>query len=183
MAEVMKGAGNVIRLLLVVCVIGGAATGFFSMRGCHDVMSKPDDRGRVPTEIAGKTFMLEPALDNATRELGLGKRETIDPKGGMVFVFPRAGMLGFVMRDCPKPIDIAFLDDSGRIGTMHEMQPEAPQGAEESRSAYESRLKRYSSRFPCRVVVEVAGGTLRSLGVKEGDKMKLDIEGLKRRAQ
>ena len=181
MAKVVTGVTKTLRVLLVLCVAGGAVAGFTGMRGCQDVVQQPDDAGRVPAVIAGTTFMLDAALDDASRVKGLGGRDVIDPKGGMVFVFPFRGVLSFLMRDCPVPIDVAFLDDVGRVMTMHEMLAEAPRAEGESLDAYERRLKRYSSRYPCRVVVEVAGGTLRSLGVKEGDKITLDIDGLKRR--
>lgn len=183
MAEGMKSPPGIVKLLFVLCVLGGTATGFFFMRGCQDVMHKSDASGRVPAVIGSKTFMVEPALDDATRIKGLGQRDKIDPDGGMVFVFPFPAVLGFVMRDCPVPIDIAFLDDAGRVLSMYEMQPEEPRKAGESDADYDNRLKRYSSRYPSRLVIEVAGGSLRSLGLKEGDKVKLDIEGLKRRVK
>lgn len=184
MAEGMKSAPGWIRVLLMACVLGGGGAGFVVMRGCQDAKpQKPEPSGRVATVIAGKTFHLEPALYNSTRVRGLGGRTVIEPDGGMVFMFPFPQELSFVMRDCPAAIDIAFLDNAGKVIAMYEMPPEPPKRPDESMDAYEMRLKRYSSRAPCQLVVEVAGGTLRSLGVKEGDTFKLDIEGLKRRAR
>jgi len=180
-AKVITGVSKTMRVMLVLCVIGGAVTGFMVMRGCQDVMQQPDKSGRVPVKIAGQVFHLDAAVDDASRVKGLGGREVIPEDGGMVFMFPSRSVLSFLMRDCPVAIDVAFLDDVGRVLTMHEMPPEEPQREGESAYDYDMRLKKYSSRYPCRLVVEVAGGTLRKLGVKEGDKMELDIEGLKRR--
>jgi len=94
----------------------------------------------------------------------------------------------FLMRDCLADIDIAFLDDGGRVLAMHAMKAEPPRTADEPvreypNDPYENRLKRYSSRFPCRVAVEFAGGTLARLGVKEGDKVTIDLAPLKARVR
>jgi hypothetical protein len=139
--------------------------------------------GRELVTIKGERFFLEPAIDEATRFKGLGGRETIEPSGGMIFVFPQPRQLAFVMRDCKAPIDIAFLSESGRVMTIHEMKPEEPQKPGESDMAYETRLPRYPSRFPCRYAVEVAGGTWDRLGVREGDEILFDLDGLKARAR
>ncbi len=137
--------------------------------------------GREIVTVAGTQFKLDGALDHATRTKGLGGRTEIPADGGMIFVFPIVSVLEFVMRDCPVPIDVAFLDDSGRVLTIHEMTPEDPQRAGESPEIYEQRLKRYSSRYPARYAVELAGGTYRKLGVKPGDLIEFDREGLKKR--
>jgi len=46
-------------------------------------------------------------------------------------------------------------------------------------------LKGYSSRFPSQFVIEVAGGTLKALPkpLKVGDRIELDIAGLKKQAK
>lgn len=138
--------------------------------------------GREKVVIKGETFWLEPATDEATRVKGLAGRETIEPDGGMVFVFPRPAQLQFVMRHCLTDIDIAFLDGTGRVLAMHEMKQEEPQREGESDMEYELRLTRYPSRFSSQFVIEVAPGTWDRLGLQEGDQVKLDTAGLKERA-
>ncbi len=150
-----------------------------TLPGCEE----PARPGRERVVMAGRTFWLEPVLDDATRLRGLGGRETIEPDGGMLFAFTAAAPLSFVMRDCLTDIDIAFLDGAGRVVATHEMKMEAPRGADESEAAYETRLRKYSSRYPSQFVVEVAPGTLGKLGLKPGDLVTLDAEGLKRRAK
>lgn len=146
--------------------------------------AEPTPEGRFRVEIAGETFDLEPALDNATRTRGLGGRESVDPDGGMLFVFPTPQILGFVMRDCLVPIDIAFVGDTGRVIGMHAMPVEEPQRDDESATEYELRLKRYTSRFPCRIAIEVAGGTWARLGLEVGDRVEIEgLSELKRRAR
>ena len=139
------------------------------------------DANVTRVRVAGESFYVEVAADDATRMLGLGGRDHIEPDGGMLFVFPRAEPRHFVMRDCLVPIDIAFLDGSGRVLTTYTMPIEEPQREGESEVAYETRLKRYSSRFPSEFVLELREGTLKRLGVKEGDLVEFDTAGLKKR--
>ena len=134
-------------------------------------------------EIGSGLFELELALDPATRHLGLGRRLSVAEDGGMLFVFPDSRALHFVMRDCPIPLDVAFLDASGRIVAIHEMRPEPPRAPGESRRAYERRLPAYSSGGPARFAVETAGGRLREVGARVGERVVFDAEGLARRAR
>ncbi len=137
----------------------------------------------TPVTIAGEKFTIEVALDDSVRIKGLGGRTALAARGGMLFVFPYPSELGFVMRDCVIPIDIAFLDASGRVLARHTMATEAPRAENESPQEYENRLKKYSSRFPAQFALEVPAGTLDTLGVKVGDLIRFDAEGLKRRAR
>ena len=113
----------------------------------------------------------------------LGGREFIEPDGGMIFVFPRARVLQFVMRDCLVPIDIIFLDPAGRVIATHQMAVEEPRRENESEIAYESRLNRYSSRYTAQFAIELAGGTLDSLAVQTGQRVGIDTEALKKLAR
>ena len=148
--------------------------------------------------IGGKDFKLEPALDERTRFKGLSGRDSIDADGGMLFVFTHPRNLYFVMRDCPIPIDIIFLDATGRVTSMHKMVPEEERSADEkklsppydgappeewSNQKYEDRLRRYPSKYDAQFVIELRGNTLDSLKIKEGDQIKLDVAGLKKRAK
>jgi len=98
----------------------------------------------------------------------------------MIFVFPEADYQSFVMRDCFVPIDVLFLDDSRFIINFYTMLPEPPRTSEESKgahsdAAYTARLKSYPSSAPCRYVIEIRGGRLAQLGVKQGDLVELDL--------
>jgi len=137
----------------------------------------------TPVRVNGQRLDVEVAADDPTRIRGLGGRDHIPENGGMLFVFPQSASMGFVMRDCPIAIDIAYLDGAGRVVSMHEMQPEPAQGPEEADFEYEQRLKRYPSGFPARFALETAGGRLRALGLKVGDRVEFDVEGLKNRAE
>ena len=132
--------------------------------------------------IEGEVFFLEIAADNARRTRGLGGRELIEEDGGMLFVFPRPRVLGFVMRDCLVPIDIAFLDQFGTVVATHEM-PIEPREPGESDGAYERRLTTYSSNAAAQFAIELRAGKLRELGIERGDTIELDTTRLQRIAR
>lgn len=164
------------------------AASIMTMSGCDDRAST--DVAKI--DVGGKNFFLELALTNEKRFRGLSERTSIEPDGGILFVFPDSQVMvqGFVMRDCPVPIDIIYLDSAGRILAMHEMKAEAPRdpakgegvSADANNVVYNSRLKQYSSRYPSQFVIELAGGTLKTLRLKEGDQIKIDPE-IKKRAR
>jgi len=140
-------------------------------------------------KISGTVFHLELALDGPTRFHGLSDRDSIEPDGGMLFVFPKPSVQRFVMRDCPTDIDILFLDPSARITAMYHMpveetrRPDEPKTDNPGQDKYEQRLHRYSSKFASQFVIELAGGTLKNLDLHEGDLIDLDTKGLKARAK
>jgi uncharacterized membrane protein (UPF0127 family) len=80
-------------------------------------------------------------------------------------------------------IDIAYLDDSGRIVSMYTMAAEPLQREDETEMEYIRRLKQYPSRYPASVVIELQAGRFADLGVETGDVIELDIPGLKARAE
>jgi uncharacterized protein len=153
--------------------------------GCDDKTAA----GVESVKLGGKWFHLEVSDTDEKRFQGLSGRTEIADDGGMLFVFQRAIPLQFVMRDCRIPIDILFLDASGRIVAMHQMAVEEPRRPDEPKTEdpaddkYEQRLRRYPSRFSSQFVIEIKGGTLPSLGLKEGDKVTLDTERLKAAAK
>jgi uncharacterized membrane protein (UPF0127 family) len=124
--------------------------------------------------LGGESFRLELALDPDTRLRGLSGRPRVAANEGMLFVFPQPRPLAMVMRDCPAPIDVAFLDPGGVVLAVHEMRPEPPRAPGESPWAYEARLPQYPSPAPAQLAIEVAGGRLRQLGIEPGDRIALD---------
>ncbi len=126
-------------------------------------------------ELAGEPFELELALDAVSRHQGLSGRLSIAPNGGMLFVNTVESPQAMLMRDCAIPIDVAFLDFSGKVVAIHEMRPELPRRPAESRSEYESRLRVYRSGAPAGFAIETAGGRLDEIGLRVGDRVDFDI--------
>ena len=133
--------------------------------------------------IGGETFTLELALDPATRQRGLSGRGELARHEGMLFVLPTPRPFAMVMRDCPAPIDVAFLDADGRVVAVHEMAVEPPRAPGETPMAYEARLPLYPSGEPVQFAIETAGGRLREVGLAPGSRLPLDRAGLVARAR
>ncbi|MEL6498542.1 MAG: DUF192 domain-containing protein [Planctomycetota bacterium] len=171
----------ILTLLALLCVVS-------PLIGC-DSASSAGDAELVRVSVTDDTgtkhrFSLEPALDDATRVLGLSHRDEIAADGGMAFFFTTARQQNFVMRHCPIPIDIVYVDGSGRVVSHHAMVPEKPQGENESEAAYNRRLRRYPSRFAVPIVLEFQGGTIERLGIEEGDVIDIDdLKGWRSRAR
>ena len=101
----------------------------------------------------------------------------------MLFVNPRPRLLSMVMRDCPVPIDVAFLDAGGRVLSMHAMAVESPRRPDEKGADYERRLREYPSGAPAQFAVETAGGRLAELELEVGQRIVLDTRALLWRAR
>ncbi|MBL0870283.1 MAG: DUF192 domain-containing protein [Phycisphaerales bacterium] len=180
---VLRAAAAVVMTLALLVFAG------VGLSGCEEKAGA--NVGAV--KLGGRKFFLELALDPQTRFRGLSERTVIEPDGGMLFVFPpgQVAVQGFVMRDCPIAIDIVYLDPAGRVLAMYEMKPEPPRDASKGEGTpadannvtYNARLKQYSSRFPAQFVIELAGGTLKTLNVKEGDLVQFEREEYVRRAR
>lgn len=141
------------------------------------------DADVVPVTIDGRTFRLEVSADGDSRARGLMGRESIEPDGGMLFVFPDVAMRSFWMKNCLTDMDILFLDGSGRVTAIHEMTIEPPQRPDEPEWQYEWRMPGYSSLRPAQFAIELAPRTTRELDIRRGDLIPLDLGDLKRRAR
>jgi uncharacterized protein len=134
----------------------------------------PDASPTVAVSIAGRTFHLEVADTPQARYQGLSDRRTLAADGGMLFVFPKAATQIFVMRRCHFPIDLIYLSPAARIVSMHRMAVEPADTAEYN-------LVRYESTWPAQYAIELAGGAIDTLGLREGQKIALPLNALKAR--
>ncbi|MFP4355158.1 MAG: DUF192 domain-containing protein [Phycisphaerae bacterium] len=119
-----------------------------------------------PTEpptvtINGHTFQVELALTEPQRRTGLMGRTELAEDRGMLFVFGRAQPLSFYMKNCEIPLDVAFIDASKRIVKIHTMQVEWDRVGR----------RNYHSGADVQYALEVYGGVLEKLGIKEGDRV------------
>lgn len=163
MAQIIKNTSTALILLLISIVIASCA--------------KPAIvDGQAVVNLDGTKYTLDIVADDETRERGLGGVTELSEYGGMLFAFPNSRIRAFVMRDCLIDIDIIFLDSTGRIVAMHHMPTEPPMTSEETAVQYESRLKRYSSRFSAQYAIEIAGGHLERMNLKDGQLIELDTE-------
>lgn len=127
-----------------------------------------------PVEIGGMLFgNMETALSDEARTRGLMFRESLADDGGMIFLFRKAEVHSFWMRNTRIPLDILFLDEDGRITAIHTMPVEAPQATGESDEQYCARLPGYSSLKPAIAAIELNAGMAATLNLKPGDKVEI----------
>jgi uncharacterized membrane protein (UPF0127 family) len=119
---------------------------------------------RVILESGGKSQLVqvEVADTDAKRERGLMFRKELADGRGMLFLFDEEGEHGFWMKDTLIPLDLIFVDSSGKVtGIIAQARP----------LSLELR-----NGGPSRMVLEVPGGWAAARGVRAGDRMR--VEGL-----
>jgi uncharacterized membrane protein (UPF0127 family) len=108
---------------------------------------------------------VEVAADDVSRQRGLGGRPSLAPDSGMLFVYPRAQHRMFWMKNCLIGLDIAFVDETGRIANVATLGPGA--------GLPDIELPRADSAGPVRYVVEAEAGWLARHGIAPGDEVDL----------
>ncbi len=104
------------------------------------------------------TVQAEVVADPASRERGLMFRRKLGPDKGMLFVFPKEGVHMFWMKNTLIPLDMVFIDNSGRVvGIVHHANPldETPVGPDK----------------PSMYVVELPAGTAGQHGIVNGARV------------
>jgi len=137
----------------------------------------------VVIEIGGERFVMELAVDDEARTMGMSYRESFREGGGMLFVFPDSDIRRFWMYECLIDIDVIFLDANGAVTAVHRMTTEPPRRPDESEEAYHSRLPFYSSRRPAQFAIELPAGSIDRLNVQVDQRIDLPLERLKAMAE
>ena len=115
----------------------------------------------LPTVQLGAGMHLiraEVADRDATRATGLMHRTALAPNGGMLFVFDAAAVHCMWMKNTPLPLSVAFIDASGAIVNIADMQPHT----EVSHCAAQ----------PARFALEMAQGWFAERGIRAGTRLR-----------
>jgi uncharacterized membrane protein (UPF0127 family) len=123
--------------------------------GCEQQSQSPAGLPVVKMDIGRQKFVIEVARSAADQETGLMKRDSMPADHGMIFIFFDDQVRRFWMKNTRFPLDILFLDSTGKVVSIHQMQ------------AYD--LNETSSDFPARYAVELNTGVAAQSGVKVGD--------------
>ena len=136
--------------LFAVLVLGGWAC-------------KPEDSRTWTVSLgdAGVVLEVEVAAIRDARMKGLSGREA-PPEGGMLFIFPEPRKVSFWMRDVPFDLDVAFIDETGRIFQIERMKA--------------LDMTRHTSSAEALFALEVAAGVFAEAGVNVGDPVNLPRE-------
>jgi len=103
--------------------IGVGRAGAFALLLLGGAVSAAGNDARLPLRIGPHAFQVEWAATPQQRQRGLMGRTHLAADGGMLFVFEQPGRHCFWMRDTPLPLSIAFIDSTGRIASLADMQP------------------------------------------------------------
>ena len=98
------------------------ATGFaFAQNPAGD--AKPQTGlPKLTLSAGGQTITADVAATDETRQKGLMFRAQMGKNEGMLFVFPQLGYHAMWMRNTPLNLSVAYLDEQGKIISIHEMQ-------------------------------------------------------------
>jgi uncharacterized membrane protein (UPF0127 family)/preprotein translocase subunit SecG len=105
------------------------------------------------------TIDIELAEDEEAQTLGLMYRTHLEEFQGMLFIFNRADIHSFWMKNTVLPLDIIFINDKREIIKIHK------------NTVPYQESPGYSSGKPALYVVEVNAGYCDKFDVKEGDKI------------
>lgn len=151
------------RALAAVLLLAGLLAGLLGAAGCRQ-QSAPEPRvtlGLHRVKIQGHELEVEIAADPTRRQVGLMYRKTLPAESGMLFVFPQPQPQSFWMSNCLMDIDIAYIDDDGKIVDVIHMKKPAP-------GTPSSALERYPSSRPVRYALETNAGWFAAKGIGPG---------------
>ena len=112
----------------------------------------------IVTAAGRHLFHVEIARTPAQMERGLMFRRHLAPDAGMLFEYPAPTVAQFWMHNTLIPLDMLFVDGSGRIVNI----------ARRARPLSDALI---ASAAPVRAVLELNGGTAARLGIKPGDRV------------
>jgi len=150
--------------IFTFALVSFASTAFFL--GCQpDNNSGTTSTSTLPTtavQIGQQSFALEIADDNAERQMGLMHRQNMPPDHGMIFVFPEESMRNFWMKNTHIPLDILFLDKTGKVISIRKLEPLNEKGV--------------SSIFPAQYAIELNQGAAEKAGIRVGETIAIPAE-------
>jgi uncharacterized protein len=99
----------------------------------------------------------EVAADFSTRAQGLMHRKSLAPNAGMLFIFDGAAPHCMWMKNTYIPLSVAFLDESGTIINIADMEPHSEQS--------------HCATRPALYALEMTHGWFAQRGIKAGTKL------------
>ena len=142
-----------------------AAVGLVLALGARAALAAELEVLTIVTDNGSYNFRVELADTPQARQRGLMYREKLPSDQGMLFEFKRTEMQSFWMKNTYIPLDIIFVERSGRIAYIH-------------RNARPRSLVPISSQTPVWAVLELNGGLTSLLGIRIGHQVEHRAFGL-----
>lgn len=127
------------------------------------IASKPE-MSKAEVLIGKEVIRVDVADTPSLQSNGLGGRKQLAPNAGMLFTYTEKGRHAFWMRGMLIPIDIIWLDNRRVVHVEHNVPPPPP-------GTPESKLATYVSTLPANLVLELAAGRAKALGLKIGSQV------------
>lgn len=140
------------KLLIAALVLAGLSTPVLAECGEKTVELK-NAAGTI------SRFSVEIADSSAEQAQGLMARTSLASSKGMLFVYPDEREVAFWMSNTLIPLDMLFIDDTGRVAKIKE-------------NAEPGNLTLIPSDEPVQFVLEINGGLARALGIEPGAMMR-----------
>jgi uncharacterized protein len=112
---------------------------------------------------SGAVYRVELATDPEAQAQGLMYRENLPDRTGMLFIFPEVSPHHFWMKNTMIPLDMIWMDESGKVVFVSENTP--PCKADPCPT--------YGPDQPVRYVLEIGGGKAAAENVQVGTVLKL----------
>jgi len=134
------------------------ACALLSLAACDPKPEEGKGLPSIPLAIAGQTLETEVATSQDQQQRGLMFRGSMPENHAMLFVFNGSRQASFWMHNTRIPLSIAYLDSSGTILEIHDMQPF-------DETSIRSRSQAVS------FALEVNQGWFRRHGISPGDRV------------
>ena len=112
------------------------------------------------------TFVVEVVEDPKNQSKGLGGRIKLGANEGMLFLYTDADRHRFWMKGMKIPIDIIWLNNGLVVHIAHRVPPP-------SSGTALADLPVYEPKKPANLVLEIAAGRAKDLGIKKGDYLRV----------
>lgn len=127
--------------------------------GCDKAPTAASGLATIQMQIGNNSFTLEVADNERDRKYGLMRRDSMPADHGMIFAFNREAPLSFWMRNTLIPLDILYLDHTGKIVSIKQMLPRVESGV--------------PSDEPAQFAIELNQGAAESAGAKVGQTLAI----------
>lgn len=155
-------------LLVLVAIASALACSEAQDSGDYSGVVKFDTASiRVTTPSGVRRFRVEVARTQEQRTMGLMERTSLSDSAGMLFLYERdeRANSGFWMFRTRIPLDIAFMDSTGRIVAIRQMAP--------CTASLMSGCPSYEPGVPYRAALEVNQGVFARHGIAIGTRVEL----------